>query len=360
MHNSKMVPGVRIGLLYIEDSELNQSIREQMLGARLAADYTRDSWPSSASKFEIIEGKVTSAPSSIDLAARELVYKARCKALMGALTVPLSIQAAEWAEAEHILYLTSNNNPRVGDGRRCVFHIGVPSEMTGKAVANYLKGERKSRVYLLHTAHDFQKHATYCMAKATVENKISVAYSEVAEDPARDKELLERVRAWRPDAVCILGSETARLAELVRTAYNLGGLPYTLYTRGMLSREFANLTGNASEGHEFTDLYLRNGLASEEEKALHLYLARANSSLVATANNGFGWDCLRLLAETWRTAGPGADRQVEFLESLQGYSGATGMLTFSAQDHNGRKLHDPTTISRLVKGRFIVVNTLMR
>lgn len=361
MHNSKMASGIRVGLLYAADGELNQSIAEQVLGARLAADYTRERWSSSASNLELIEHRVTSALTSVDEAARELVYKLGCNVLLGALTVPLSIRAAEWAEDERILYVTSNNNPKVRDGRHYVFHIGVPSEISANASAGYLQDKRGSkRACVLHTSRDFQIHAAACTAKAMKERKMDVEDREIGEYPADDMQLLEEVRAWKADAICILGSETERLAELVKTAHALGGLPVMLHPRGLLCSEFARLTGDAAEGHEFTDIYLRNGHAPEEEKALHRYLSAARPSFVATASHGFGWDGLRLLVEAWKAAGSEADRQVEFLESLRGYSGATGMLTFSAQDHNGRRLHDPTTIARLVKGYYQVVNTLGR
>ncbi len=67
--------------------------------------------------------------------------------------------------------------------------------------------------------------------------------------------------------------------------------------------------------HLFSDIYFRNSRAPEEKKALHSYLVRADSSLVATASHGFGWDGLRLLIEaSWKAAGSEAERQVEFLE----------------------------------------------
>lgn len=133
-----------------------------------------------------------------------------------------------------------------------------------------------------------------------------------------------------------------------------------LHPRGLLCSEFASLTGKASGGHDFTDLYFRNSQAPEEEKALHRYLEAAVPGLVATASHGFGWDCLRLVAEAGRSAGPKSLEQVSYLESLSRYSGATGMLSFTKLDHNGRWWHDPTTIARLSGGRFRVIDTLSR
>lgn len=356
-----MVSTFRVGLLFVIESEINQSVREQVLGARLAADYTRELCSSSALKLELIEHRVTSDPASVDEAARQLVNRARCNLLLGALTVPLSIRAAEWAEAENLLYIAANNDPLVRGGRQFVFGIGVPSEITAEATAKYLQEKRGSqRVCVLYANRDFQIHAAACTVKAIKERNIAVKDKEIGEDPANDRQLLEEVSKWKTDAICILGSETERMAKLVNTAHDMGGLPFMLHPRGLLCQEFARLTGGASEGHEFTDIYLRNDRAPAEEKALHSYLKAASPSAIATASHGFGWDCFSLLAKAWQGAGARAREQVAFLESLREYSGATGLLTFSGQDHNGRWRHDPTTIAKLVGGQFKVVDTMGR
>lgn len=354
-----MSPHLRIGLLYAS-GELSQSIREQRLGTRLAIEHTRQLWGPSDG-IELVEREVTADSPSVEEAAADLVRTQGCAVLQGAFSVPLSIRTAQWAEEHQVLYVTANNNPLLRDGRRRVFHIGVPSEVTGSAVAKYLGEERRcQKVGILYTDQEFQRHAAACTVEALGTREVATRQDSVPDRPFSDFELLERMRAWQADAICILGSDLERLVELVKTAQKLGVLPPMLHARGLLCREFADLAGEAGEGHEFTDLYLRDARASVEEWALHRRLAEVDATLVATASHGFGWDGLRLLAQAWRAAGPDADAQVEFLEGLRAYEGATGTLSFSETDHNGRWQHDPTTITRLVGGRYIVVSTLGR
>lgn len=354
-----MADAVRIGLIYT-GGELSQSIQEQCLGARLAAEYTRELWGPDGPAIEIVERQVTADPVSVDAAARDLV-RGGCLALAGALSVPLSIRAAAWAEAESVVYATANNNPLVGGGRRHVFHIGVPSEITGGAVARFLVGERGARrVGLLHAGNEFQVHAAGCTAGALRERGAELLQIQLEADDAGDAAVLERVRDWRTDAIMIYDSDAERQIRLVRRAHALGGLPPFVHARGILCHEFRAAAGPAAEGHFFVDMFLRDGRASAEEQALHQRLATADRDLVATASHGFGWDELRLLAEAWRAAGPDASEQITFLESLRGYPGAGGPLTFTERDHNGRWTQDPTTIAQLVSGQFIVVSTLDR
>src|SRR5687767_4913592 len=117
-----MAAEVRIGLLH-SNGELNQSIAEQRLGAQLAASYTREILDPAADRPVLIERGVA-GEEEVPAALQGLVSGERCSLLLGALNVPFSIRAAQWAEGAGVLYATANNNPLVGAGRRHVFHIG--------------------------------------------------------------------------------------------------------------------------------------------------------------------------------------------------------------------------------------------
>lgn len=351
---------LRIGLIFT-DGVLSQSIHEQCVGARLAVEHTRGLWGADGLELELVERQVSEAPGSVEDGARELVRAAGCAALVGAFSVPPSIRAAEWAEQEEVLYATANNNPLVGGGRRHVFHIGVPSEITGTAVARFLVGERGARrVALLYTGNEFQTHASACTAASLRERGAEVTEIGLDADGSGDPDVLQRVRDWAAEGVMIYDSDTERQVRLVWAAFALGGLPLFVHARGMLCHEFRDAAGPAAEGHFFVDMFLRDARASAEEQGLHQHLAAADPNLIATASHAFGWDELRLLAEAWRAAGPGAQAQIAYLEQLRSWAGAGGPLTFTERDHNGRWTQDPTTIAQLVGGDFEVISTLDR
>lgn len=350
---------VRVGLIS-GMGDLHQSIGEQYLGARLAAEYTREIAPATDPDFVLVERPVATE-SAVEIAARELTDDESCAMLLGALNVPHSIRAAQWAEDHGCLYVTANNNPLVWAGRRHVFHIGVPSEITGRAAARFVvDGRGAGRVAVLHTAGDFQVYAAACTAAALVDRGGAVEQRELGADPATDPALFRELRDWQADAMCLLGSELDRLAGVVRQVQPRGGPSLILHPRGMLCREFADAAGSAAEGHYFTDLYLRSTAAPVEEQALHRGLASVNPRLVATASHGFGWDGLRLLIHAWNAAGPRPDDQASCLEALVEYHGATGDLSFDERDHNGRWQHDPTTVAQLVGDEFQAASTLAR
>jgi ABC-type branched-subunit amino acid transport system substrate-binding protein len=133
-----------------------------------------------------------------------------------------------------------------------------------------------------------------------------------------------------------------------------------VYGRGVLCREFRDAAATAAEGHFFVDMYLRSDRAPAEEQALRQQLAARDPGLVATASHAFGWDEMRLLAAAWWAGGSNVEKQIAFLEGLRGYQGAGGPLTFAERDHQGRWTQDPTTITRLSGGQFVVISTLDR
>ncbi len=355
-----MAEHLRVGLVFTS-GELSQSIQEQCLGARLAVDYTRDRWGPDGPSIELVEREAGSDPASVDAVASDLVQNEGCAVLVGALSVPHSIRAAMWAESAGVLYATANNNPLVGGGRRHVFHIGVPSEVTGRAVARFLVSEQGARrVGVLHAGNEFQVHAARCTAESLRQRQAEVLQIQLDADPANDRGVLERLRNWQPDGVKIYDSDTERQVQVAHTAHALGGLPPFVHARGMLCAEFRDGAGAAAEGHYFVDMFLRSDEAPEEEQALHRHLATVDPRLVATASHGFAWDECRLVAEAWRAAGPSPAGQIAFLESLRAYPGAGGPLTFTEHDHNGRWTQDPTTIAQLINGQFTVIQRLDR
>ena len=54
-------------------------------------------------------------------------------AVIGATNVPESTRLGEWAAKMNLLCCVANNNPVVWQGRRQVFHIGLPTSQTTAA-----------------------------------------------------------------------------------------------------------------------------------------------------------------------------------------------------------------------------------
>jgi ABC-type branched-subunit amino acid transport system substrate-binding protein len=343
---------MRVGVVY-QAGGLGASTSEQVLGSRLAAEHTQSESPGPGGALEVVERPTGAEGPAFAAELSDLVNNEGCDALLGVLPVPLSIEAAKWAHAHGILYSTGNNNPLLWQGRKHVFHIGVPSEITASASMTYLSGERGAkRVAVLHTPGEFQVFAAECMIEAATKLGVDASAIDAGLDSSRDADVMRQIDAHRADAVIVMGSELDRVGGLV-PQLAAGGRP-TLLARGMVCREFLDSHGAEAEGFDFIDLFLRSGDAPDEERALIERVTGSDTQLVTTASHGFGWDCMRLLVAALSQGHKGTEGAM-YLESLDAVPGATGALRFSATDHNGRWQADPTTFARLQGGRFVPI-----
>lgn len=260
-----MATAIRVGVLHIS----SVSAQEQRLGAQLATEYTRELWADSDDTLDVIERAVSPDAASVDVAARGLVLSEGCWGVFGTISIPMSIRVAEWAEMHPFLYTVAHNNPRLRNGRRHTFHIGCPSELTAHAYARYLYEEQRTRVYVLYAGGEFHTYTADIAVNEMLFHGLAVEYGELPNSNEGDQGLLEQIRSWNPDGICLVGASAERLGGFIMTAHKLGGLPPMLVGRGCLCREFVDLTGPAGEGQEFIDLFLRNDSAPDEEKAMH-------------------------------------------------------------------------------------------
>lgn len=342
------------------DERSSNSARDQMLGVRLAADHTREIGAGANDKLELAEHVVSARSSASIGAAAETLVSSGCDALVGVLTAPLSAELAEWADKAGVLYLTANNRPSVWNGRRHVFHIGVPSDITGRSVIQHILARGVRRAVILYRPGPPEAYNVNTLAAESA--------SRFAAEEGLDTRLQSlESGVWDggnhptdDEAVCIFNSDVPKIAELVTRLRSANKDGLIVLSRSMLCRDFIELAGDAGKGCNVVDLFFRSDDASAEERALMRGLAATDARLIATANHGFGWDCLRLTSKALQEAGTDAADQWALLERLDKYQGATGPFAFSSQDHNGRRRYNPTTIALLSKAGFVRVSSLDR
>jgi branched-chain amino acid transport system substrate-binding protein len=353
-----MADPIRIGAVYARLPS-NTGTLEQLLGVQLAADHTRAQWGPQGPELMLLEKEVPPEPEPAEQAARELVGQGAA-ALIEMSTIPSAVRMAQWCERENVLFMTAHNNPIVRQGRTRSFGIGVPSELTGEGTAEFLAdGLNAKRVFVINEPNEFQAFASDCCAAALAKRGVAVERGELLPDPVARAAVMKRVREWGPDAVSLWGGgELDTAASFMKEAGR--DWPPTVLSRSMTCQEFVDRCGELVEGQYFVDMFVRGDRASADEKALIAALAKLDPNIAPTANHAFGWDGLRLVAEATRIAGPKGEAQVAYLEGLRDYPGATGRLSFAPDDHNGHFRANPTTISRLKNGRFVLHTAMNR
>jgi hypothetical protein len=146
---------MRILLLRPESDD--PSAIDQALGVRLSAQ---------ARSIDVTE-EVFQRDDDTDLKNKVVRWQGKVSAVIGATNVPESTRLGEVAAEMNLLCFVANNNPLVWQGRRVVFHIGLPTNQTTAAVAALIKKTNRRRLLLLHDETEFQSRVASTMEGAS-------------------------------------------------------------------------------------------------------------------------------------------------------------------------------------------------
>jgi len=266
--------------------------------------------------------------------------------IVGATSVPQSSRLGEIAEQMNILCFVANNNPSVWQGRRHVFHIGLPTTQTAEAVAHVLARASFARAFLLHDQTEFQNRVATSMKSALERRDIRVGSGSDT-----DAGWMDQIAGSNADLVYLVYSAERKALPLARACKD--ALPKTplLFGRSLLRQSFIESLGSGAEGALFVDLFRRGASQSAQEKAFMSALSEEALS-IATANHGFGWDAMTLCGRALSSAQGNVSNAIDYLESGVSLDGVTGSFRFNKENHNGREGFGPTRISRWCNGRL--------
>lgn len=273
-------------------------------------------------------------------------WAGKVSGVVGATNVLESTRLGELAEQLDLLCFVSNNNPAVWQQRSHVFHIGVPTAMISKALAERLvRDGGVKRICLLHDTTDFQSHLA-----STTASSLKDEGAEICSEPGSVGDWLDHVQLWKPDLLYLVYSNESLALPLAQSLRRV--LPNTLLLVGMslLRYTFFASLGEAAEGLLLVDIFHRGAPQREQEKIFTRALNDAEVP-IPTANHGFGWDAMTLCGLALTQAHGDLSAAIQYMESGVYLEGATGFYRFSTENHNGRATFNPILLSRLKNGR---------
>jgi ABC-type branched-subunit amino acid transport system substrate-binding protein len=312
---------------------------DQALGARLAA--LQDGLRCSIDAREIPFRPEQSA----DLEGRVVALRGQFSAVVGATNVPESTRLGELAEELGLLCFVANNNPSVWNGKRHVFHIGVPSAQTAEAVALHLKKLGLRRVQLVHDRSEFQERAASCALASLRDAGLKADSRPGAPRPKTDAAL-----DATPDLFYLLYSDEAKALAAARDIGRRAGETPLLFGRSLLRESFISALGEDAENAWFVDMIPRTRRGSPLQERFAAALSEAGVR-IPTANHCFGWDLTALSLRALSEAKGDPEAAVDYLESGAVLEGVAGNYRFVPGNHNGRSGIGPTMLSRWKKGR---------
>jgi ABC-type branched-subunit amino acid transport system substrate-binding protein len=307
---------------------------DQSLGARLSAAMMP------AGSDILVKEEQFHPDDPGDLEKKLQSCQGEISAVVGATNVAGSIRLGELADNMNLLCFLANNNPVVWQGRRHVFHIGLPTTQTTAAVTTLLQTAGRQHVLLLHDRTEFQTRVA-----ASMELALKTKGMQSRSQAISLKDSAEIPTGWNPDLVYVIFSDDRKALPIARAirrqAYDIP----VLFGRSLLRESFLSALGDLDGEFWFVDMFHRNGKETESQRRFRQVMAN-HGVTVPTANHAFGWDGLQFCALALQTARKGSVSAIDYLESGTILDGASGTCSFTPQDHNGRFGNGPTTLTR--------------
>jgi hypothetical protein len=304
---------------------------DQALGARLSGR---------VSAGIVATEDVFQRDDSGDLARKLALWQDQISAVIGATNVPESTHLGELAAKSNLLCFVANNNTIVWQGRRQLFHIGLPTSQTTAAVAALIAKTNRRRILLLHDRTEFQSRVA-----STMEIALKSRGMDTRVEPASTEESVPFAGGWKPDLIYVIFSSEPRALRITQTVRNTALDIPLLFGRSLLRESFLTSLGNQPGECWFVDMFHRNGSQTPAQRKFFQAMAASGVTL-PTANHAFGWDGMAHCVAALNAARGDPSCAIDYLESGVTLEGASGACVFSRDNHNGRFEPGPHTITR--------------
>jgi ABC-type branched-subunit amino acid transport system substrate-binding protein len=321
-------------ILLLRPASDDPSTIDQSLGARLSGQMP------AINEDTIVTEEVFQRDDHADLGRKLAHWRDKISAVVGTTNVAESTRLGELAAKMNLLCFAANNNPVVWQGRRQVFHIGLPTSQTTAAVAACIARANRRRILLLHDQTEFQSRVASSMEGALREHGMDGRSQRVSFE-----EGVQISREWKPDLIYVIFSSEPKAVRLLRMIRDISsGIP-TLFGRSLLRESFLESLSDHPGECWFVDMFHRNGYQTAAQSEFFQAM-EANGVKTPTANHAFGWDGVAHCAKALNAAGGDPSGAIDYLESGVRLEGASGACCFSRENHNGRVEPGPHTLTR--------------
>jgi branched-chain amino acid transport system substrate-binding protein len=227
-------------------------------------------------------------------------------------------------------------NPKITEGKKYVFRVGMLGETEGKA-AGYaaVKFFNAKTIAILYIDNPFGSSLAEYAKKKAEEMGAKVVYMNKFKFPTQDfTPWLTEIKQLNPDVLMIFGYYDHTVA--VKQARDLGIKAQIIGCEGFDSPKFLEIGGSAVEGVVIVTDLNRDSSNPLVQKFLKEYKERygIDADMVAAS----AYDAVRVLAKAIEKAqSTKPDDIVKALEGLKDYDGVTGHILGFTPGHNAIK-----------------------
>jgi branched-chain amino acid transport system substrate-binding protein len=301
-------------------------------------------------------------PGKAVMAISKLINKDRVHAIVGPSTTPTTLAVIPFVQRAGIplvscaagIKITQPVNP-------WVFKTAQSDVLAVAALYRYMKQQEIRTIGILTVSNAYGESGKAQLLQQAAENGITVICEESF--GAKDTDMtaqLTKIAKKQPDAIICWGTNPGP-AVVARNVRQLNlGIP--LYqSHGVGSPKFIELAGDAAEGNLLpTGKILVADLLKEtdpQKKLLQEYIDAYTEkyNLAVSGFGGYAHDAVRLVAEALKGSNGDKQKIRDNLETIQHFTGVTGIFNFTPQDHNGLG-PDAFVMVRIKDGHWQLLN----
>lgn len=307
-------------------------------GAELAIKLANEAGGIDGKKLALAAEDDKGDPKEATTVANKLASNKSILAVVGHFNSSATLAGAPVYNKSKVVEISpGSSSPKVSEAGEYTFRVITTDAFQGDYMAKWTKEEGFKKVAILYEQTDYGVGLEEVYRKAAEANGIQIVASE-AYTAGQTKDfaaILTKVKEQQPDALFI-GGLYNEAAIIAKQSKQLGLTVPFLGVDGLFSDALIKLGGDAVEGFLLPGFFNVDSEIKETKDFVEAYKEAYNESPGTYA--AYAFDATNILIEAIKANGADREKVKEYLTTLKGYQGATGVHTF---DENGDVLKDP-------------------
>jgi branched-chain amino acid transport system substrate-binding protein len=319
-------------------------------GAELAAKKINDAGGINGKKIEIVVQDDKGDSNEAVNVANKFASDKNVLAVVGNFNSSATLAAAPIYNKSKIVDISpSSSSPKVTDAGEYIYRVITTDAFQADYIAKWSKDEGYKKVAIIYEQTDFGLGLESVYKTSAAQNNIEIVANEayVAGQTKDFSTILTKVKDKQPDAVFI-GGVANDAALVIQQAKKLGVNVQFIGVDSLYSDALIQLGADAVEGVKLVGFFHPGGTNEQASQFLNDFKAAYNKEPDTYA--AYTYDAASIIIEAIKQKGAGRESIKNYLSTLQGYKGTTGVISF---DKNGDVMTEPQRLT-VKDGKFQV------
>lgn len=281
-------------------------------------------------QFTVIYEDSKADPKTGVSGLQKLISRDNVEAVLGDATSGVCLALGPIAQQQKkVLLITIATSDKLGDAGDYIFRTAPPNALQASLAADFLTGQLKAKnIAILAKDNPYATNLADVFRHIAPQKGATLVYDErYAEDTKDFRDLVTKLAAKSPEAVFVPGNYE-EVAQILRTAKELGLSTKFIGTDGAYSPKLVELSAGAAEGFYLTMLSVDEGSAMYKRFREEFMKRHKQEPDVFSA---YGYEGATMLMETFGKAAS-TNRPIKELLTSESFTTMTGEARFDEKN----------------------------